>query len=101
MEIPFKKVHVYKKVANTNERRLVKTDPHILIKRKDEAAFLYAGKLLSADGIEIKSVPKWAKDEIDKLSAEALEEVGYEKEEEVVPDKKDVASKGKKKKGKE
>jgi hypothetical protein len=76
-----KKVHIYKKVPNSTEVRLVETNPYINIAAAGlPQVFLQGGRYLYEDGTEIKELSSALKDEVAKLAPAALKEAGFDAE---------------------
>lgn len=76
-----KKIHVYKKVPNSTEVRLIETNPCICISAAGlPQVFMQGGRYLYEDGTELKELSSALKDEVSKLSPFALKEAGFSDE---------------------
>lgn len=78
-------------VWDSSQKRIVKVDPYIRLSygesyknaankecfRKFPPIFLQKGRYYSQDGKEIASIPQWARDEVAKISPEALTNAGF------------------------
>lgn len=72
--------HVMQTEPGTRRDRIVKVVPYICLNRdQGPPVFLQKGKIFSENGKEIKKedYPNWFYEELDKLTPDALEEVGW------------------------
>lgn len=71
-------VHVLTKVPGRNEWRVTDTHPAIKLTNGDEAVFLQDGEVYDPSGkaMDEKSRPVWFMQEVQKMTAAALQSVG-------------------------
>ena len=75
------KVHHFSKRKDSQERQLTATKPYLRIVAVESRApiFLKGGRALYEDEVELKPIPEWLADTINKLSDVVREEIGFSK----------------------
>lgn len=70
-------VHHFTRNPETKGYRITKITPLTRLSNLGEFVFLQEGKFWSADGVEMKTVPGWAYDQMAKLTERTLKEAGF------------------------
>lgn len=68
--------HEFTKVGS-QQYRVSKIRPYIRLGHENEALYIQDGKVWTEDGVEVKAVPAWFKEEARKCNPAALAETGY------------------------
>ena len=79
MSLNLRGVHVYEKVPGKAEFRLKETHPAIRVAREEQVLFLQDGAVYDPSGkpVELKDLPGWFKEEMQKMNPVALREAGF------------------------
>lgn len=72
------KPHTFERIEGTQQYRLTKVIPYVRLGNDNESVFLQAGKMFYVSGEVVKTPPAWVKEEMGKMTAKALAEVGFE-----------------------
>lgn len=69
-------VHVYEKIPGQSTFRLKETHPAMRLSRDMQVLYIQDGTVFAEGGEEVKELPAWFNEEVQKASPTALREVG-------------------------